>query len=684
MADTSLSILGPASLSAGQIEAWCARAGKGNGRLNCTLGELIGWYISEGQAQNVRGDVAFAQAVLETGWFTNNDTAINNFSGIGHTDTAASGLAFPTARDGVRAQIQLLAKIVGGPGDKLAFPDEGLNWYGRQASTWGGLSSNWASDPNYATSVIGVYNSLLGGNPILNTSPNTGIVAPGPPPPPKPVVPSVPAGKIPGVDPGWKAFEAVSDITFRWPLGVSPTGGTSAHAIAAAVTTESAVDLANGQLSEIQLTVVDVHGTLTPGLPGTINQNTGHIGQYALWGDDVLALAEIQTLDTDRVPSAVLTLRTACLQWMATRRVQKVWTNLSATDWIQSCVAEYNDQLPSGVPKATFLGDVTEAYAGGIMANPSMPVTQWQSYYDIAQQLCYDEGCWLFESGGCVVFGKPSWIVTVAPTVKIGYRAASRRWEWPKDADAVEALNYPNCLRSASLFTGDTMQVEVPRDLGEQMRVGQQIALSGVPFWSGLKWIVTGVQYAFDGGRTPVTILANEAKDPVPAAPGGVAPSPPRTDPTGHPPQATNLQFVDVALTQSGVPYVWGGEKAGSGFDCSGLVQWALQQLGVSFPRTSGEQYAACAAVPGATRSPQLAALIYGALLFKNSPNGAVAGEHVAISLGKTRNGDTEVLVFQAPYTGALVNSAWVNISYFDEGAIIPQLNYGPSGPSNG
>jgi cell wall-associated NlpC family hydrolase len=683
-ADTSLTILGPSSLTAAQLQAWAARNGKGNGRLNCTLDQLIAWYISEGDAQGVRGDVAFAQACLETGWFTNSDTARNNFAGIAHYDNAPAGLDFPSPQIGVRAQVQLLAKVTGDT--RFGHPDVAPNWAGRQTFTWGGLSSNWATDPNYGRSVIAVYNSLLGGNPVLNTDPGSGFAVAvdiAGPPAAQPTgdaftVTNVGIGQIPGIDPNFQADGMVTAQTFRWPLGVAPTGSSSPDAIAAAVSTESTVDLAHGQLSEIQLTVIDPDRSLTAGLPGTINQDSGYVGQYAIWGADVMVLAECQTLDTDRVPSMVLTLRTGCLQWMATKRVQRVWDGLSATQWIESAVSEYNAQLPKGVPAATFLGQPTAPYAGGIMANPSMPVTQWQSYYDIAQQLCFDEGCWLFESGGCVVFGQPEWIATVAPTVKIGYRGLTGyKNGFPADSAATEALNYPNCLRSCSVFTGDTLQVDVPRALGEQMRVGQQIELSGVPDFSAKKWIVTGVQFPFDGGQTPVQITANEAKNPIPAAPGGVAPSPPQTDPTGHAPIPTNLQFVQTAETQTGKPYLWGGESPSAGFDCSGLVQWALQQLGITFPRTTGEQYAACAKVAGADKGPALAALINGALLFKNSSNGATAGEHVAISLGKTRNGDTEVLVFQAPYTGAYVSSAWVNISYFDEGAIIPQLNYG-------
>lgn len=44
---------------------------------------------------------------------------------------------------------------------------------------------------------------------------------------------------------------------------------------------------------------------------------------------------------------------------------------------------------------------------------------------------------------------------------------------------------------------------------------------------------------------------------------------------------------VAAALTQLGVPYVWGGATPGVGFDCSGLVQWAYAQAGVPLPRTT-------------------------------------------------------------------------------------------------
>jgi NlpC/P60 family len=41
--------------------------------------------------------------------------------------------------------------------------------------------------------------------------------------------------------------------------------------------------------------------------------------------------------------------------------------------------------------------------------------------------------------------------------------------------------------------------------------------------------------------------------------------------------------IVDVARSQIGTPYLWGG-KAPGGFDCSGFVSWCWSQLGVSVP----------------------------------------------------------------------------------------------------
>ena len=58
--------------------------------------------------------------------------------------------------------------------------------------------------------------------------------------------------------------------------------------------------------------------------------------------------------------------------------------------------------------------------------------------------------------------------------------------------------------------------------------------------------------------------------------------------PAGLRPEAARA--VAAAMSQLGVPYVWGGANPSQGFDCSGLTQWAWGQAGVSISRPADYQ----------------------------------------------------------------------------------------------
>jgi cell wall-associated NlpC family hydrolase len=60
--------------------------------------------------------------------------------------------------------------------------------------------------------------------------------------------------------------------------------------------------------------------------------------------------------------------------------------------------------------------------------------------------------------------------------------------------------------------------------------------------------------------------------------------------PTGTAGSAAGV-VVNWALAQVGTPYVWGGETAGVGFDCSGLAQAAYRAAGITLPRVAQDQY---------------------------------------------------------------------------------------------
>lgn len=101
--------------------------------------------------------------------------------------------------------------------------------------------------------------------------------------------------------------------------------------------------------------------------------------------------------------------------------------------------------------------------------------------------------------------------------------------------------------------------------------------------------------------------------------------------------------FVKEVEKFIGTPYVWGGASP-RGFDCSGLVEYALQQLGIkNVPRTSEAQYAWTLPVPKSKVQP-------GDLVFFAGSDGtATSPGHVAIYVG---NGQ----IVQAPHTGADVD----------------------------
>jgi cell wall-associated NlpC family hydrolase len=117
------------------------------------------------------------------------------------------------------------------------------------------------------------------------------------------------------------------------------------------------------------------------------------------------------------------------------------------------------------------------------------------------------------------------------------------------------------------------------------------------------------------------------------------------------------MAAVQAAVSQLGVPYVFGGEQPGAGFDCSGLVQWAWGQAGVSIPRTTETQWPALTHV-------SLDALEPGDLLFYYNLDGDSQVDHVVMYTGSGPYGTDTVI--QAPFTGSTVSYSPI----FTEGLI--------------
>ena len=64
-----------------------------------TLQQVANMFVTEGNRYNVRGDIAFAESLVETAWFSYPDYGQvrpynNNFSGIGACDWCGNGFEF--------------------------------------------------------------------------------------------------------------------------------------------------------------------------------------------------------------------------------------------------------------------------------------------------------------------------------------------------------------------------------------------------------------------------------------------------------------------------------------------------------------------------------------------------------------------------------------------------------------
>jgi len=173
LATTSASpIMGPSRLTADDLVAYIDSLHL-HPKLTVPLPTLAGYYIAEGNAEGVRGDVAFAQSILETGAFMFPghgllDPVDNNFAGIDACDSCKHGDRFETALIGVRAQMQLLriyadptVKKITDLANPLALLHEPRLGFSGHVQTWYALGGRWATGPNYGFHVYDIYVKMV-------------------------------------------------------------------------------------------------------------------------------------------------------------------------------------------------------------------------------------------------------------------------------------------------------------------------------------------------------------------------------------------------------------------------------------------------------------------------------------------------------------------------------------------
>ena len=186
---THTPVMGPNLLSAPQLARWYNSVRDGIKPKVPALGNdinaLAQTFIDEGRRDGVRGDIAFVQSILETGWFSyagsqippdaNNFAGINAFDGRKGLKTCAHGDAspsrcFPSPTIGVRTQIQLLRsyadattrnmpnRLSSAPSDRIGAAPI-WEYFGGTNCPCGKLI--WASAKDYGITILKLYSEAL-------------------------------------------------------------------------------------------------------------------------------------------------------------------------------------------------------------------------------------------------------------------------------------------------------------------------------------------------------------------------------------------------------------------------------------------------------------------------------------------------------------------------------------------
>ena len=168
--DGMTEIMGSTVATAAQMEAYIKAK---NPEVVESVLAMLPLYLSEGQAEGVRGDIAFAQSCLETGNFGFKGSAVtldqNNFCGMGVISNGKKGNSFDTPQLGIRAQIQHLKAYATKEALKQPCVDpryryvtkgsaEFVEWLGQKENPNG---KGWAVGKGYGEKILTILNAVI-------------------------------------------------------------------------------------------------------------------------------------------------------------------------------------------------------------------------------------------------------------------------------------------------------------------------------------------------------------------------------------------------------------------------------------------------------------------------------------------------------------------------------------------
>jgi len=224
--------MGKAASTPAQIAGWFATTGH-KPRLDVGVLELATMFDEEGAREGVRGDIAFAQSIVETGYFGFSPSVppeTHNYSGLGATGGGVKGASFPDARTGVRAQVQHL-RAYADPSLRSAsdlhspLVDPRFRYLvpnSRTVPCWEQFGNGvWAADPSGYGAKVLVVNQRIASFP----KPRVAVAPPAPLPPPAPPAPPVAPPAAVVTEPPAVTVPAVAEAAMAGPAVVTLDDG---------------------------------------------------------------------------------------------------------------------------------------------------------------------------------------------------------------------------------------------------------------------------------------------------------------------------------------------------------------------------------------------------------------------------------------------------------------------------
>lgn len=526
--------------------------------------------------------------------------------------------------------------------DQLALFDPTFNARSAYAISSGG--TNWRP---WSVFTSGAYKKHLSAARSAVTDPSVAAVTPG--------ASSSPGQPIYGMQMGGPAL----------PITV---GGKAVAGSLASALVGGFVDFTVGQVSELQIQFADEGYTLSKQHRLAIGVVLGFLNLR--WS--TVEFESTQGLGTPNVllkahPEGVVFLREV---------IPSPASNLSATDFL----AGY-----AKLAGLRFVGEPTaqrESIAAGTMEDSLSGIERLERVWEMGERFEKEEGKYFFESAGTLYFASANHLLRQAQKVQIVHNGVGYG---PSFGPSFEALSRPRARAtkratdprnpsndtrawatpSAGVFYDINITTRVLMPDAQRLRPAMAAVFSGVaPFFQGLPQMVRQVRWDFGAKEATVTAGTLEQKQ-------GSAPAEPASSatPTGAMPARgtkQSLDFVTYCLRQVGDAYEWGAKGRRDDadpreFDCSGLIEWAAGQAGVTVPHGSANQIAA-ARRAGLSLTVEQASRIRGALLYTKG--------HIAVSLG---DGKSTVEARGEKYG---VVQYVIGSSRFTEGGLIPGLIY--------